>query len=231
MVLQPLALPSLSTLTAHTAAFRAALAPVDIAQVALARDVFQASWILPLGLYFLFEPAPRKWPITISWTIRKGVPKLVHHACWLSGWLLFVAAGARVGDTLVTAFLVSMFVTGALSVILCPIGVSPLKDKIHWVASLLYMVDHAIVFSILGTKASFVRGFWSCFALMVGSYAVEKKQQVRDSVDLENSGKATLPAAWETTGAVETAAAYGFMLGEYGLFVFFLCGMASGLAG
>ena len=183
--------------------------------------------MLALGLYFAFEPAPRKWPITISWTIRKGVPKLVHHFCWLSGWLLFVIAAARGGDLYISAFLAKMFLTGALSVILCPIGVSPLKDKIHWFASLFYMADHAVAFGILGTPPLYVTGFWSSFALMVGSYAVEKRLQAGPTP--EEARPASLPAAWEGGGALETAAAYGFMLGEYGLFVFFLCGMARGL--
>ena len=155
------ALPSLSGLAAKTAAFRTALAPADISRIKLARDVFQCSWLLPLGLYFLLEPPPRRWPITISWTIRKGLPKLAHHTCWLAGWLLFVTAARHAGDALISAFMLSMFLTGALAIILCPIGQSPLQDKIHWVASLLYMADHAIVFGILGTPTIYVAGFWS----------------------------------------------------------------------
>jgi len=154
-------LPTLSGLAAQTAAFRSALAPADVATIELARNVFQASWIVPLGLYFALEPQPRRWPITISWTIRRGVPKLAHHACWISGWLLFVAAAWHAGDLLISAFIVSMFLTGALAIILCPIGQSPLQDKVHWVASLIYMCDHAVVFSILGTPTAYVAGFWS----------------------------------------------------------------------
>ena len=45
---------------------------------------------------------------------------------------------------------------------------------------------------------------------------------------------ASLPAAWDEGKAgsvLERAAAYGFMVGEYGLFLFFISGMASGLSG
>ena len=55
---------------------------------------------MPLALYLEFEPRPRKWPITISWTIRRGVPKLAHHTCWVLGWLLFVFAASRARDVL-----------------------------------------------------------------------------------------------------------------------------------
>ena len=39
-------LPTLSGLAAQTAAFRSALAPADVATIELARNVFQASWIV-----------------------------------------------------------------------------------------------------------------------------------------------------------------------------------------
>ena len=197
------ATPALAGLASRAVAFRAALAPADIWTICLARDVFQAAWIVPLALYLEFEPRPRKWPITISWTIRRGVPKLAHHTCWVLGWLLFVFAASRARDVLVSAFLAQMFVTGFLAVILCPVGVSPLQDKIHWIASLLYIADHAVAFGILGTAPAYVAAFWSCFALMV----------------------------WATTikGARERLSETAFMVGEYGLFIAFLSGMGSGL--
>ena len=211
------ALPALSALSAQTAAFRSALAPADVAQITLARDIFQASWLVPLGLYFACEPPPHKWPITISWTIRKGTPKLAHHLCWLSGWTLFVAAVYSAGDPQIFLFLAAMFLTGFIGVIACPVGVSPLQDTIHWCASLLYIADHAVAFAILGTPTPYVAGFWACFALMATSYVLERRV------------RAAPPGSY-VAGAAETAAQYGFMFGEYGLFICFLSGMASGLA-
>ena len=90
---------------------------------------------------------------------------------------------------------------------------------------------------------------------MAAAYKFEKREQLRQfgksdsvwsadasSAEAEAEGEtatpaagagaaaAALPAAWEGGGsALERVAAYGFMVGEYGLFLFFLCGMASGL--
>ena len=141
---------------------------------------------------------------------------------------------------LVSVFLVQMFVVGVLSVILCPVGQSALQDKVHWWSSLLYMANHVPIFGILGTAPHFVAGFWASFALMGASYALEKSVERSASAAADApTGERGLPAAWDLaagsasatpSAAAEAAAAYGFMAGEYGLFIFFLCGMTSGLA-
>ena len=97
-------LPQLSAATmiasrfaADASAFRAALLPSDIATIALSRNLFHLSWLLPLGLYALFEPPgpTRLFPMSISWTIRKGLPRRLHNALWVAGWGLFLSVVLR----------------------------------------------------------------------------------------------------------------------------------------
>ena len=105
------------------------------------------------------RPKPRAavvaWRVCVSCNLRWAAQL----ACWCSVCSVALDRGRFDGG--VSAFMLSMFLTGALAIILCPIGQSPLQDKIHWVASLLYMADHAIVFGILGTPTIYVAGFWS----------------------------------------------------------------------
>ena len=207
-------LPTLPTFASHAVALRAALTPADLASMGFARDLFQASWAVPLAIYAALEPRPRRFPMSISWTIRKGVPKLVHHILWLSGWALLAATLMRTGDVFVARFALQMFATGALTVIICPLSGRRVQDAIHWVSALVYMCDHVVMFGVLGTKPAFVSGFWACFAAMSVCTVAERRAL----------------AAGAPAQAQLRAAEWGFMLGEYGLFIVFLCGMLSGLA-
>ena len=200
----PLSLPPVA---AHATALRAALTPADLAQIGLARNLFQASWAVPLACYFLVEPRPLRFPMSISWTIRRGLPRWVHHASWLAGWSIFAAALVRAGNAFVTTFSLQMFATGALTVILCPLSGRKLQDAIHWLSALIYMADHVVMFGLLGTRPAFVATFWACFAVMSVCTVVERRGE----------------------GGALRAAEWGFMLGEYGLFIAFLSGMLSGL--
>ena len=208
-----------AALVASGAAFRAALTPSDVSSIGLASSIFQGAWLLPLLLYAALEPSPRRFPMSISWTIRKGTPRLLHHSCWLGGWALFLATLVRSGDWIVAGFSMQMFATGAIAVILCPLGTG--RDRVHWLAALAYIADHAVMFSILGTASVYVALFWSCFGLMAVCAAGEKAALAASATD--GGGAAGSKSALLTTSE------WGFMLGEYGLFVFFLVGMTSGL--
>ena len=133
-----------------------------------------------------------------------------------------MATVSAAGVPLVTGFCAQMFCAGAIAVILCPLtGTNPLQDSIHWVAALVYIADHAALFSLLGTRAPFVVGFWASFVLMSISTAVER----RLSPVVEAASGSPIPSERRLFDAAQ----YGFMLGEYGLFICFLNGMVSGL--
>ena len=222
-----------SRFAADASAFRAALLPSDIATIALSRNLFHLSWLLPLGLYALFEPPgpTRLFPMSISWTIRKGLPRRLHNALWVAGWGLFLSVvlratgglglglllgGSSGSGSLVAIFILQMVVTGACATILCPLGSGrKLQDTVHWCAALAYMVDHVFLFGLLRTPPSYVIGFWSCFALM----AAAQKYTTPDATRV----------AMATSSAGSPVAEWAFMLGEYGLFIFFLNGMVRGL--
>jgi hypothetical protein len=78
-----------SMLSASGDAFRGRLTVSDVQQVGTARQLFLTTALLPGALYYLgFSPDGRrpKFPATISFTIRAGLPKIVHHIIWLAGW-------------------------------------------------------------------------------------------------------------------------------------------------
>ena len=222
-------------LSAQGAAFRAALGPTEIAQVALARNLFHASWAVPLVLY-IFSKRPRLFPMSISWTIRQGTPRLLNNALWAAGWSIFLSTSIRStgGFGLVPRFIAQMFATGAIATIVCPLGSGRrVQDAVHWLAALVYMVDHVVMFGVLDMQHGFRRAFCACFALMAVCQLASKPDSERllarnakggGDRDQDSARGASGPASGENA-----AAEWGFMLGEYGLFVSFLCGMLSGL--
>jgi len=63
--------------------FRSRLSPSDVAQIRKARDYFHLTSLIPLILYYLKTSEERtKFPATISFTIRKGIPRAAHHVLW-----------------------------------------------------------------------------------------------------------------------------------------------------
>lgn len=223
-------LAPIAGLSAQGAAFRAALVPADIARLALARNLFHASWAIPLVLH-AFSERPRLFPMSISWTIRRGTARLLNNVSWVAGWsiLLWTSIQSTGGFGPIPQFVSQMFATGALATILCPLGSGRrLQDAVHWLAALVYMVDHLVMFGILGVQRSFLHAFCACFALMAvcqgatkpDAERVRARMHSRTSDDGDGRGRVAGESA---------AAEWGFMMGEYGLFVSFLGGMLSGL--
>lgn len=122
-----------------------------------ARDTFHASSFVPLLLYHAFDENA-KFPATISYSIRKGFPRLAHHAIWLAGWAQMAAIIRRRGDSVTRLFAAQMLATGVVAVICCPLGRGRLSDKIHFIASGLYMVDHHVLLSLFQIR-------WRCVSV------------------------------------------------------------------
>ena len=208
------------TLIDRGTAFRAALDPADVSQLVVAQTLFHGSWLLPLILYAALEPRPRLLPMSISWTIRRGIPRLVHHCCYVAGWLLLLATCRRAvgNDGLVTYFALQMFATGVFASIVCPLGSGRrVQDAVHWLAAFIYIADHVFLFAFLGVQGHFVTAFWTCLCLMAVSAP-------------GTSSDAARAAAGDGIRVENTLAEWTFMLSEYGLFVTSTCGMLSGIA-
>ncbi|KAL1495214.1 hypothetical protein AB1Y20_017078 [Prymnesium parvum] len=204
LLLDPSSVPLLQR---HGTALRHALTPSDVLLLARARDAFHCCWLLPLALYLLTDPQP-KLPASISWTIRRGAPRAVHHAAWLLGWLLLARVLLARGDLAVRLFFAQMLATGVIGVILFPLGRSPRADRIHWCASLAYMCDHIVACGLLGVAPPYVRAFCAAFALMAAASLAERALGAR--------------RRWVRVAEL------CFMLGEYGLFISFVCGSERG---
>jgi len=101
---------------------------------------FLATSVFPTLAYYL--GAERTFPATISWTIRAGWPKRLHHLLWLAGWACTACAVGRVDTAAGLILCAAMVSTGAVAVVLAPIGASARTDRIHHAASLAYILLH-----------------------------------------------------------------------------------------
>eukprot|EP00966_Prymnesium_polylepis_P141967 3278415-Prymnesium_polylepis.1 len=145
----------------------------------------------------------------------------------------------RVGSLAVGAFASQMFVTGVVAVILCPVGRSARLDQIHVAASAAYILDHFVLLSLLGIAMPYAAGFVLGGAGLFASLAA-KERHMRDEArarnaevesrrrqDVERINFAMDERFYASRRRFR--AQLGVMIFENGLFVAFVCGMASGL--
>ena len=64
----------------------------------------------------------RKFPATISYTIRKGPAKYSNICLWSIGWAMMWRVFRRRGDILARSFAVQMYSAGFLAVAVFPVG-------------------------------------------------------------------------------------------------------------
>ena len=141
--------------------FRQRLTPELIDELRLGRNIFHATSLVPALLYYSGLGVDRespKFPATISYTIRAGLPFWVHHVMWGHGWAKMLRVIYQVGDWRMKLFAAQMIVTGIITTGLCGLGQSPTHDAVHMICAgmLLHLmidftpVDGAFaVFSIL----------------------------------------------------------------------------------
>lgn len=220
--LPPLSLPPLLPTVHQGAAFRSALALQDVQRLRTARTVGHGSWLLPIIAYAATEPRPRLFPCSLSWVTRRGLPKRVHTGCYVLGWGLVVAAAARATSLFApaTAFIAQVAACGALSTVLCPLGGGRLQTGVHYGAAVVYVLGHLPLMRILDMRPLYRRAFFGCLALVGVCQPFTDNDVVRGERAARGEERALRRCS---------AAEYGFMLGEYGLFVAFCSGMLSGL--
>ena len=147
----------LSLLAAQGVEFQRLLRPRDVADIIRARNLFQLSSLVPFVLYYLrTSESDTKFPATISFTIRKGPPKVAFAVLWAMGWSIMFRVFRRVGVG--SLFGAQMFLTGVLSTLVCSLGqntLGRLTDSVHFFSAALYMVDHHVLFGFLNTKRKY----------------------------------------------------------------------------
>lgn len=231
-----------------TRAFHRLLTADNVASLRLARNLFHASMWVPCALYYGLPFLPKAWarlavdqtpkfPATISFTIRKGVTKLVQHTLWACGWLVMlktVLMDARGATTRARVFLAQMFATGVVSVVLCPLGLSRTTDAIHFATAGLYMADHEIMCGLYRVPARFIIGFraglvglFASLLLLRGTERAERLPHSEQGHD--DDREAALVGKPRRVRAQVHLADTAVMVCEYGLFISFISGMTAGL--
>eukprot|EP00931_Biecheleriopsis_adriatica_P007608 TRINITY_DN108876_c0_g1_i1.p1 TRINITY_DN108876_c0_g1~~TRINITY_DN108876_c0_g1_i1.p1 ORF type:complete len:239 (-),score=7.68 TRINITY_DN108876_c0_g1_i1:111-827(-) len=218
--------------------------------VQLAQRVFIANMILNFPLYYL--PPFNRWcggdgqlarfPCSISWMTRKGLPRYLTLCTWIPGWMLLLYAyHSHEGDNRfgLQIFGLSMFAAGFVTVVLTPIQEDVAmgsRDTIHCVAASVYIVYHFLanewvlgvdcftgsnVYGLTFTTNSVLCCFCQ-FLRMDGN----RKARVLYQHLIGGSGRKHLPTFQQFVLGIE----YAFQLTENLLFLAFLLGMTSGRA-
>ena len=195
-------------------------------------------WFLqfvPAVLYYLgTSESKTKFPATISFTIRKGIPKWAQHMIWMRGWWHTYAVLSKKGR-FTSIFSKQMIATGIVATWLFPVGKSEAVDRVHFVTSALYMIDHICLLQLLGIRSIYKVGFYLSFLLMATALFFRKKMEqlarLPSEGDVDNNQLEALremqlkgPAKrklWWLEGAV--------MFFENSLFFSFVSGMTSGM--
>lgn len=139
----------------------------DLAAIRRARRIFVSATFLNLALYYSplspDSPSKRKFPCTISWTIRKGFTKWANLVVWSAGWWHMLKTFALRGDLVARVFAAQMYAVGLVVCFIAPVGQGPVSDKIHALGAGLYFVYHCVLFEYMRTATAFRAGFYASF--------------------------------------------------------------------
>lgn len=113
-----------------------------------------------------------KFPCSISWMTRKGLPRLVTLILWNLGWMFMVRAYFKDGDIehmssvdwWKAVFMLQMYATGFITVVLTPMKGPDVAmgkaDTLHCNAATIYVFDHFIANQfVLGVGFTSAFGF------------------------------------------------------------------------
>jgi hypothetical protein len=223
--------------------FYGSLDSSDVRRLAFARSIFLANSALSLVLYYGgASPDGRqaKFPATISWTVRRGLPKWANLAIWSAGWWQVARVFARRGDALARGFAAQMYLLGLTTVGICPVGQGAVTDAVHGACAGCYFVCHCVLHWYVRTAGAFRAGFFGSFAAFLLALGRVRGMEKKFGFLAESDSRAGKPGDGGdgATGRqllqpeprrllfrYELAQ----MLCENGMFVSFLLGMTSGL--
>ena len=212
---------------------------VFILQLALTIPLYYAP-----GLRGLFGGDGRrtKFPCSLSWMTRKGLPRLNALVLWNYGWLCMARAFFKDGsfDAMSTtdwwraAFMVQMFATGFVTVVLTPM-VGPdvalgQSDALHCYSAIVYVADHFLanqfVLGVPLASNAFGVGF---VATAVPCGVCQYLRADGDLAARKLHARATGSVKAPSLAAFLYLLEIVFMVFEFALFGVFLVGMTSGL--
>lgn len=215
---------------------RASFDREDMGYFLVAKNLWHVTVFLPLMLYFLglANDASPRFPITISWTCRRGLGRIVFHLAWIAGWVRFLAPLLKHRDACFwnLAASLQMWATGFFAMSFSPVGVSASTDLRHFRASGKYMVDHAIMMQLFAVEGNHARGFVAAglvFGVATSYLKIAKARHGEDipagaSNDFRVAQRAKLGGlARLELGAVELVE----MVSEYAIFMCFVSGIPS----
>ena len=192
--------------------------------------LFHACQYGSLLLYHLVDP-DAVFPATISFSIRRGAPRYLHHALWLGGWCATTLAVRRAGSATDVAFCCQMVVTGMVVVIFAPVGRGVKTDMVHTASAALYIFDHHYLLRLLSVPLEYCVGYYASFALFALGLTESKRLERAAGLPEGLDEGPPLHAALERTGSRRRHwwARLLVMVAEYATFTFFVAGFVADL--
>ena len=206
----------------------------DARLIKSAQRIFLSNVLINLILYYQgygVDGNNTKFPATISYTIRGGLPLYTNLLVWTAGWRQMMRVWFSKGDQIARTFAVQMYLVGFSTVYVFPVGQGGWKDQVHGILAGLYFIYHGVMFKYLRTTTPFQFGFYVSFFTFLFNLRAIRKLEVEYDFRTEtnqknNTTKRKMPVQiqnklwWHECGV---------MLTENSMFISFLLGMTSSL--
>jgi len=138
------------------------------------------------------------------------------------------------GNRMVKLFALQMFTTGIISVVLCPLGKSEMRNKIHAITAAMYMIDHFVLFDLFRTPKRFRFGF--VFSFLLFCFFLKRVKEFNKKHQLISEGEDSVIRRQEQISALKKSDRKSLfiselfvMLFENTMFISFTGGMTKGL--
>jgi hypothetical protein len=211
-----------------------------------AQKIFLTQSFLNLLLYYTgfgVDGKNTKFPATISFTIRGGIPMYSNLIVWTAGWGQMFRVLLSKGDTVAKIFAGQMYLVGLSTVYLFPVGSGGVLDQIHGAFAGLYFVYHVVLFKYLRTRTPYQVGFYASFATFLFALKNIRKMEVKYQFRSESNSKQKLKCddyepSTKTTVQKDVPKnvrtklwwnEFMLMISENTMFVSFLVGMTSSM--
>lgn len=200
-----------------------------------ARRLYHACSVVPCLLYYLrTSESPTKFPATISFTIRKGVPRWTHHALWLAGWACMGRVFQSAGSAATRRFAAAMFATGIWTTFIFRLGGGLLSDAAHLLGAAAYMVDHEVLLRLWAVAPPYRAAFRASLGVLLAAFWRGHLLERRHGISAESFAspavrRRQIAAAPRTAQRSLFRADLAIMLSENLLFSAFVQGMLSGV--
>ena len=226
----------LTIFSSSSTCFFTSLTRTDASLIKSAQTIFLSQSVINLFLYYLgygIDGNNTKFPATISFTIRAGLPFYSNLILWSSGWIQMFRVLLSKGDKVAKIFAAQMYLVGLSTVYFFPVGISEKKDQIHGSFAGLYFVYHIVLFKYLRTTFQYQMGFYVSFLSFV--LFLKKIRAVEQQYDFKTESNNTLKSKTQKKKLSKDISnslfmyELGLMVTENSMFISFLLGMTSSL--